>query len=79
MHFIEINATISLRIEGEIMAIPDYEKLMYPVLKLLGDDKEYSGIELSNIIADKLKLTEQILLQSKKMMKIYLNRTNIFH
>ncbi len=48
------------------MAIPDYEKLMYPVLKLLGDDKEYSGIELSNIIADKLKLTEQILLQSKK-------------
>ncbi len=66
MHFIEINATISLRIEGEIMAIPDYEKLMYPVLKLLGDDKEYSGIELSNIIADKLKLTEQILLQSKK-------------
>ncbi len=66
MHFIEINATISLKIEGEIMAIPDYEKLMYPVLKLLGDDKEYSGIELSNIIADKLKLTEQILLQSKK-------------
>lgn len=41
------------------MSIPDYQKLMYPVLKLLGNKKEYSGFEISNIIANDLKLTEQ--------------------
>ena len=41
------------------MAIPDYQKLMYPVLKFLGDKKEHSGIEITNAIADQFKLTEE--------------------
>lgn len=41
------------------MAIPDYQKLMYPVLKFLGDKKEHSGIEITNVIADQFKLTEE--------------------
>ena len=41
------------------MAIPTYDELMYPVLKVLGDGKERSGEEITNIIADQLNLTEE--------------------
>lgn len=41
------------------MAIPTYDELMYPVLKVLSDNNERSGDEISNIIADELKLSEE--------------------
>ena len=41
------------------MAIPTYEKLMLPVLKVLGDNKERTGAEISKIIANQLNLTEE--------------------
>lgn len=41
------------------MTIPDYEVLMLPVLKLLGDGIERSALEISNTLADQLKLTEE--------------------
>ena len=41
------------------MAIPTYDELMYPVLKVLSDNIERSGDEISNIIADELKLSEE--------------------
>ena len=41
------------------MAIPTYDELMYPVLKILSDNIERSGDEISNIIADELKLSEE--------------------
>lgn len=41
------------------MAIPTYDELMYPVLKVLGDGKERSGEDITNIIADQLNLTEE--------------------
>lgn len=41
------------------MAIPTYDELMYPVLKVLSDNIEHSGKEISNIIADELNLSEE--------------------
>ena len=41
------------------MAIPTYDELMYPVLKVLSDNIERSGDEISNLIADELKLSEE--------------------
>ena len=41
------------------MAIPDYDMLMLPVLKLLGDGIEHSALEITDALADKLKLTEE--------------------
>ena len=41
------------------MAIPTYDELMYPVLKVLSDNIERSGEEISNIIADELNLSEE--------------------
>ena len=41
------------------MAIPTYDELMYPVLKVLSDNIERSGDEIYNIIADELKLSEE--------------------
>ena len=41
------------------MAIPTYDELMYPVLKVLSDNIERSGEEISNIIADELKLSDE--------------------
>lgn len=41
------------------MAIPTYDELMVPVLKVLSDGMEHSGDEITNIIADQLKLTEE--------------------
>lgn len=55
------------------MPIPDYEKLMYPVLKFLGDKKEHSGIEITNVLADTLKLTEQ-----ERLMRYPNNPKKIF-
>lgn len=55
------------------MPIPDYEKLMYPVLKFLGDKKEHSGAEITNVLADKLKLTEQ-----ERLMRYPNNPKKIF-
>lgn len=55
------------------MSIPDYEKLMYPVLKFLGDKKEHSGIEITNVLADILKLTEQ-----ERLMRYPNNPKKIF-
>lgn len=41
------------------MAIPTYDELMSPVLKLLSDGVERSGDDISNIIANQLNLTEE--------------------
>lgn len=41
------------------MAIPTYDELMVPVLKVLSDGSEYSGDDITNIIADQLNLTEE--------------------
>ncbi len=40
------------------MAIPTYDELMSPVLKLLSDGVERSGEDITNTIADQLHLTE---------------------
>lgn len=41
------------------MAIPDYEKLMYPVLKLLGEKKELSGNQIENMVAKAINLSNE--------------------
>lgn len=41
------------------MAIPDYEKLMYPVLKLLGEKKELSGNQIEIMVAKAVNLSEE--------------------
>lgn len=41
------------------MSIPQFDKLMYPVLKLLSDNIERSGEEVTNIIAKQLNLSEE--------------------
>jgi restriction system protein len=41
------------------MAIPTYDELMVPVLKVLSDGSEHSGDDITNIIADQLNLTEE--------------------
>lgn len=41
------------------MAIPTYDELMSPVLKLLSDEVERSGDDISNTIANQLNLTEE--------------------
>lgn len=41
------------------MAIPTYDELMSPVLKLLSDGVERSGDDISNTIANQLNLTEE--------------------
>jgi len=41
------------------MAIPDYQTLMLPVLKLAGDKKEYSLRQAIDILADQFKLSEE--------------------
>ena len=41
------------------MPIPQYDKLMYPVLNLLSDNIERSGEEITNIIAKQLHLSEE--------------------
>ena len=41
------------------MAIPDYQTLMLPVLKLLGDGQERSFSQLVPTLADDLQLTDE--------------------
>ena len=41
------------------MAIPDYDMLMFPVLKLLGDGLERSAVDITETLANELKLTEE--------------------
>lgn len=41
------------------MAIPDYQTLMLPLLKLTGDKKEYSLVQAIDILADQFKLTDE--------------------
>ena len=41
------------------MAIPTYERLMLPVLKVLGDNIERTGAEISQIIAKQINLSEE--------------------
>ena len=41
------------------MAIPTYDELMYPVLKVLGDGFVRSGDEITNIVAEQLQITEE--------------------
>lgn len=41
------------------MAIPDYETLMLPLLKLTGDKKEYSLRQAIDILADQFKLSDE--------------------
>lgn len=41
------------------MTIPDYQSIMYPLLKFAGDNQEHTIREAINHIADKFKLTEQ--------------------
>lgn len=41
------------------MAIPTYDELMSPVLKLLSDGVERSGEDITNTIANQLNLTEE--------------------
>ena len=41
------------------MAITDYEKLMYPVLKLLGENKELSGSQIEDLVAKYVNLSNE--------------------
>lgn len=41
------------------MAIPDFQSIMLPVLKLLGDKKEYQSKEIKDYICKEFKLTEK--------------------
>lgn len=47
------------------MAIPDYQSLMLPLLKLASDSKEYSVYEAVEILSKKFKLTEK---EEKEML-----------
>ena len=40
------------------MAIPDYQTVMLPLLKLASDDKEHQIREAVNMLADQFKLTD---------------------
>lgn len=41
------------------MAIPDYQSIMLPLLKLAGDRKEHSLREAVEILADEFNLTDE--------------------
>ncbi len=56
------------------MPIPDYEKLMYPVLIFLGDGFEHNGTEITNAVADRLKLSKE-----DQAMRYSNNPKRIFH
>ena len=43
---------------GSDVAIPDYQSLMLPVLKLAGDGSEYRISDAIDTLASQLKLTE---------------------
>lgn len=49
------------------MAIPKYDELMIPVLEVLSDKKEHRITEIVDILAKKLKLTNEEL--TKLMIK----------
>ncbi len=56
------------------MSIPDYEKLMYPVLVLLGKENELTGNEIEQLVAKEINLSEEDLQMrypnnSKKIFK----------
>ena len=58
------------------MAIPDYQTLMLPLLKLTADRKEYSLAQTIDILADQFKLTaeERKALLPSGQTTIFLNR-----
>lgn len=58
------------------MAIPDYQTLMLPLLKLTGDRKEYSLVQTIDKLADQFKLTaeERRELLPSGQQAIFLNR-----
>ncbi len=58
------------------MAIPDYQTLMLPLLKLTGDRKEYSLVQTIDMLADQFKLTveERRELLPSGQQAIFLNR-----
>lgn len=39
------------------MSIPDFQTIMLPLLQLLGDGKEHSNQELTQVLADHFQLT----------------------
>ncbi|MCD7780825.1 MAG: winged helix-turn-helix domain-containing protein [Candidatus Gastranaerophilales bacterium] len=41
------------------MAIPDYEKIMYPILIILGKEKELSGSQIELLTAKEFKLSDE--------------------
>jgi restriction system protein len=49
----------SLRIRGLIVAIPDFQSLMLPLLQALADGKERTPRELAELLADQFGLTEE--------------------
>ena len=62
---------------GRIMAIPDYQSIMFPLLKFTSDGKEHSLREAIEYLSDKFKLSEdelKELLRSGKQA-IFNNRT----
>ncbi len=54
------------------MAIPTYDELISPVLKLLSDGVERSGEDITNTIANQLNLTEE------ERSRIYANNPKKF-
>ena len=56
------------------MAIPTYEQVILPLLKCLGDRRNYNNKEFIDILAKKLNVTEQELkerLPSRKKLVFY--------
>ena len=41
------------------MPIPEYQKIMLPLLKFAGDQKEHSLREATDVLADNFKLTDE--------------------
>lgn len=58
------------------MAIPDYQSLMLPLLKLTGDRKEYTITQAVDLLADQLKLSteERRMLLPSGQTTIFINR-----
>jgi restriction system protein len=53
------------------LAIPDFQSVMLPVLKLLGDKKDYQSKEIKDYICKEFKLTEKEMESKTSFFKFY--------
>jgi len=53
-HCYELEHNLTFLLEEKIMAIPDFQTIMLPLLQHIGDGQEYSNREITEALADYL-------------------------